>query len=119
MGDPTFGKSWKDRIVAPDSNILTVNSGSSSIKFPIYGLGETERLVLKGELGRIGVSQGILQAKDHESRQLTDQELNLPDHETTLKTLLAWLHGHEEGKDLHAVRHRLVHGGTGHVKPQG
>ena len=99
-------------------NILTINSGSSSMKFSLYALGKTERLVLKGELGRIGVRRGFLQVKDHENRELTDQKLNLPDHETALKTFFGWMERHEAGKDLHAVGHRLVHGGTNHVKPQ-
>ena len=104
--------------MAPDSNILTVNSGSSSIKFSLYALGETERLILRGELGRIGVSRGFLQVKDHDGKEISHQELNLPDHETALKTLFAWLQGHAVGKDLHALGHRLVHGGADHVKPQ-
>ena len=104
--------------MAADSNILTVNSGSSSIKFSLYALGETERLILRGELGRIGVSRGFLQVKDHDGKEISHQELNLPDHETALKTLFAWLQGHAVGKDLHAVGHRLVHGGADHVKPQ-
>jgi acetate kinase len=108
----------KKKIMGKDSHILTINSGSSSIKFALYVLGETERLALKGELGRIGVSQGFFQAEDHQGNQLTSQELNLPDHETAFKTLFDWLQGHKIGKDLHAVGHRLVHGGTAHVKPQ-
>ena len=104
--------------MSQDRHILTINSGSSSIKFSLYVLGETERLVLKGELGRIGVSQGFLQANDHEGHQLAAQELNLPDHEAALKTLFDWLQDHEIGKELHGVGHRLVHGGPAHVKPQ-
>jgi acetate kinase len=100
------------------SHILTINSGSSSIKFSLYVLGKTERLALKGELGRIGVRQGFFQAEDHQGNPLTDQELDLPDHEAALKTLVDWLQGHEVGKELHAVGHRLVHGGMAHVKPQ-
>jgi acetate kinase len=100
------------------SHILTINSGSSSIKFSLYVLGKTERLALKGELGRIGVRQGSFQAEDHQGNLLTDQELDLPDHEAALKTLFDWLQGHEVGKELHAVGHRLVHGGMAHVKPQ-
>jgi len=99
-------------------NILTVNSGSSSMKFSLYALDKTDRLVLRGELGRIGVRRGFMQVKDHESRELTNQKLNMPDHETALKTFFGWMHGHEAGKNLHAVGHRLVHGGTDHVKPQ-
>ncbi len=104
--------------MTPDSHILTINSGSSSIKFSLYVLGETERLILEGELARIGVSQGLFQAKDQAGHQLTAQELDLPDHEAALKTLFAWLQGHEIGKELHAVGHRLVHGGPAHFKPQ-
>jgi acetate kinase len=104
--------------MAPDSHILTINCGSSSIKFSLYVLGETERLVLEGELARIGLSQGLFQAKDQEGHQLTAQKLDLPDHGAAFKTLFAWLEGHEIGKELHGVGHRLVHGGPAHVKPQ-
>jgi len=34
--------------------------------------------------------------------------LDLPDHEAALKTLCAWLQGHEIGKELHAVGHRVM-----------
>jgi acetate kinase len=68
-----------NRIMGRNSHILTINSGSSSIKFSLYVLGETERLVLSGELGRIGVSQGFWEASDDGGQQLTAQKLNLPD----------------------------------------
>jgi acetate kinase len=100
------------------SHILTINSGSSSIKFSLYVLGDTEGLVLKGELGRIGLSQGFLEAVDHDGHQLAAQKLTLPDHEAAFKTLFAWLQGHEVGMDLDAVGHRLVHGGAAHIRPQ-
>jgi acetate kinase len=99
-------------------HILTINSGSSSIKFSLYGLGRTERLILAGELARIGVGRGFFHAAEGAGPHLTSQELDLPDHAAALKTLFAWLQGHEIGKDLHAVGHRLVHGGMAHVKPQ-
>jgi acetate kinase len=100
------------------SHILTINSGSSSIKFSVYVLGATEDLALKGELGRIGLSQGFLEAFAHDGRQLTAQKLPLPDHEAAFKTLFNWLQEHEVGRDLDAVGHRLVHGGPAHIRPQ-
>ena len=81
-------------------------------------LGKPRRLVLEGELARIGLSQGFFQAKDQAGHQLTAQKLDLPDHGAAFKTLFAWLEGHEIGKELHGVGHRLVHGGPAHVKPQ-
>jgi len=101
-----------------DSHILTINSGSSSIKFSLYGLGETEVLILKGELAGIGVEHGYFQAEDQGGHQLTARKIELPDHDAAWKTLFDWLQGHEIGKDLHAAGHRLVQGGTAHVKPQ-
>jgi acetate kinase len=100
------------------SHILTINSGSSSIKFSLYVLGETERLVLRGELGKIEFSQGFLEAFDHAGQKLTAQELPLPDHEAAFKALFDWLQGHEIGRNLDATGHRLVHGGAAHIRPQ-
>jgi acetate kinase len=100
------------------SHILTINSGSSSIKFSLYTLGETESLILKGELAGIGVERGYLQAEDQAGHQLSARKIELPDHDAAWKTLFDWLQNHETGKDLHAVGHRLVHGGTTHIKPQ-
>lgn len=100
------------------SHILTINSGSSSIKFSLYVLGATEDLVFKGELGRIGLSQGFLEAFDHDGQKLTARTLPLPDHEAAFKNLFGWLQGHEIGRNLDAVGHRLVHGGTAHIRPQ-
>ncbi len=101
-----------------DSHILTINSGSSSIKYSLYVLGETELLILKGELERIGVGRGFFYVRDKEGNQLAAQELDLPDHDAAFRTLFDWLQDHEIGKDLHAVGHRLVHGGMAHFKPQ-
>jgi acetate kinase len=101
-----------------DSHILTINSGSSSIKFSLYRLGKSEELVLKGEMARIGVGHGFFQARDQKGDQVAAQPMDLPDHDAAWKILLAWLEGHEIGQDLHGVGHRLVHGGTAHVRPQ-
>jgi acetate kinase len=102
--------------MAKNSHILTINSGSSSIKFALYILGQTERLVLHGELGRIGVAGGFFEVR--EGNQPTKQELALPDHEAAWKTLFTWLKGHEIAKNLDAAGHRLVHGGSAHIRPQ-
>jgi acetate kinase len=104
--------------MGPDPHILTINSGSSSIKFSLYGLGATESLILQGELARIGAPPGSFQARDHGGQQLIARELDLPDHDAAWKTLFAWLKGHEIGWELHAIGHRLVYGGRDHVQPQ-
>ncbi len=105
-------------IMRPDSHLLTINCGSSSIKFSLYKIGESEVLILLGALERIGVAQGFFHAVDQKGKRLIAQELDLPDHNTAWETLFEWLKGHEMSKDLHGIGHRIVHGGPHHIKPQ-
>ena len=41
-------------------HILCINSGSSSMKFAMYGLGESEKLIAEGAVERIGLPGGAL-----------------------------------------------------------
>ena len=43
--------------------ILCINSGSSSMKFALYGLGDSEELVAEGAVERIGAAGGMALAK--------------------------------------------------------
>ena len=45
-------------------HILTLNSGSSSVKFALYAMGEREMLLFSGRMERIGLHAGIFQAHD-------------------------------------------------------
>jgi acetate kinase len=98
--------------------ILTINSGSSSIKVGLYEMGETERLVLSGSLQRIGLAAGIFQISDINNMILFDKHTDLPDHEKALKMLFDWLEEYETSKKLDAVCHRIVHGGDKYNSPQ-
>jgi acetate kinase len=97
--------------------ILTINSGSSSLKFSLYRMGPGEDLVLAGQLDRIGVQGGHFQTRDARGRVLLDRNLELPDHGAALTALVDWLKGQEPGQPFQAVGHRLVHGGPAHLKP--
>ena len=97
--------------------ILTINSGSSSVKVSLYELGETENLMLSGSMKRIGVRAGVFQIKDADGKPLIDEHTDLPDHEAALKKLFTWLEEHEPGRSLDAVGHRVVHGGPKYNKP--
>lgn len=73
------------------SRILTINSGSSSIKSSLYHIGKTERLVLLGKIERIGLSPGSFFIKGAEGETLVDQKIDLHDHDAALKVFLGWL----------------------------
>jgi acetate kinase len=99
------------------ANILTINSGSSSIKFSFYQMGEAETLVFGGKIERIGLSPSLFYVKDVAGKTLIDRQSDLPDQAASLKLLFGWLEQNAPIKDLDAVGHRIVHGGTKFREP--
>lgn len=98
--------------------ILTINSGSSSLKLALYDMvGTSESLLLSGVIGRIGLRAGRFHAKDVNGDTLVDQRLDVPDHDTALEVLFEWLANYAPGQDLCAVGHRVVHGGPKYSQP--
>jgi acetate kinase len=94
------------------SNILTINSGSSSLKFSVYDMGRSEALILSGEFKRIGLSHSVFSVEGH------NQETVVPSHDVALQTLFGWLASYNSDVKLDAVGHRLVYGGLEYHKPQ-
>jgi acetate kinase len=97
--------------------ILTINSGSSSVKFGLFEIGQAEKLVLTGSLERIGLRAGLFQVNDAHGKTTLDEHTNLPDHEAAIKRLLKWLEKREPVKNLDAIGHRVVHGGPEYSQP--
>ena len=95
--------------------ILTINAGSSSIKFALFGLnGElAEKPAVSGQIDGIG-AKGRLVARNEEGKHdialdlSGDQEAQ---HRAALDFLLKWLTQHEANWRIVAVGHRVVHGG--------
>jgi acetate kinase len=100
------------------TRILTLNSGSSSVKFAVFQMGQTETLVLSGRMERIGLSGSVFKAKGADGTKLVDGAVDLPDHAAAFKTLFAWLQGQPAAENIDAVGHRIVHGGANHTQPQ-
>lgn len=102
----------------PAPVVLTVNSGSSSIKTSLYRLGGGEELLFVGELESIGQPEGRFSMRDAGKQIVLDRRLPLPDHATALRTLFDWLKTQPTLSDFHAVGHRVVHGGPRYRSPQ-
>lgn len=104
--------------------ILTINSGSSSIKFSLHDIegvdaGRTsEALVLSGVIERIESGGGVLRVKGPAGDVLTEGPHDLRDHAAALRALAAWLERHADGGAPSAVGHRIVHGGPRFREPQ-
>ncbi len=98
--------------------ILTINSGSSSIKSAVYHMRPAETLAFSGSIERIGLQGSRFHVHDAEGKVLVEEHLDLRDHDAAITTLLGWLEHHLAGRKPDAVGHRVVHGGVQYNQPQ-
>lgn len=99
------------------SRILTVNSGSSSLKMALYRMEQSEERLLSVRMERIGLKDGLFRVSDDSGNTLVDERVDLPDHASALSMVFGWLGARQEGRELDAVGHRIVHGGINYVQP--
>jgi acetate kinase len=97
--------------------ILTINGGSSSIKFALYRMGEPLRRDLHGTLDRIGMSGATLTFDDPATNRRESRRLDACDHKSAAKFLVDWLEGQPGFESVRAVGHRVVHG-MQHTAPE-
>jgi acetate kinase len=98
--------------------LLTINTGSSSLKAALYPLADAEHRDLAVLATRIGQAGGALTVTDAAGATLLDAGRSLPDHAAALVALFAWLRDTRPDLTLVAVGHRIVHGGSRYRAPQ-
>ncbi|SDU19186.1 acetate kinase [Verrucomicrobium sp. GAS474] len=96
--------------------ILTLNGGSSSIRFSVYEADGTLRRRIEGKIDRIGVSGTILTVAT-DGKKPTSLRLAKGDYEAATDFLIDWLEAQPGFPLLHAVGHRVVHG-MQHAEPE-
>ena len=101
--------------VAP--SILTINAGSSSIKFAVYQTAEPLQRTLHGTVERIGMGGTTLTFQLRDKNQADSRRLDASDHKSAAAFLLDWLEEQEGFDSLQAVGHRVVHG-MRHTAPE-
>jgi acetate kinase len=97
--------------------VLTLNGGSSSIRFAIYQTGIPLERGLHGKVDRIGLSGTKLLFNESGGTSQVSQNYVASDHQTTVSVLMDWLEERQDFKSLFAVGHRVVHG-MQHTKPE-
>ena len=97
--------------------VLTINGGSSSIRFAVYEAGEMPRRQLDGKIDRIGLSGTNLIVKDPAGKPQPARRLAAADHRAAVGTLLDWLEEQPVMASVKAVGHRVVHG-MKHSEPE-
>jgi acetate kinase len=97
--------------------ILCLNSGSSSLKFALYLIGDDEEILIAGgEADHIGPQGGRLRVLAGEREISEDLTGDFMGHQALIRMIFAVM----ESLDLQApaaVGHRLVHGGPFHAAP--
>ena len=101
--------------------ILTLNAGSSSIKFALFGKRAPQARLLSGGIEGIGTAPKF-NAKDAEGRALagpdgSDGLKQGNDYDDLLKSLIGWIETRLGDDELAAVGHRIVHGGDNFIAP--
>jgi acetate kinase len=97
--------------------ILTVNGGSSSIKFALYQMGAQPQKGLHGKIDRIGLRGTNFVFDDPARKQQDDQGIGDLDHSSAANFLLNWLDEQIGLTSITAVGHRVVNGGAKYREP--
>ncbi len=102
------------------SLLLTLNAGSSSIKFALFEFHgcRLERLAV-GQVEGLGETAhfcAVTTAGDRHERRIDGAE-GPADHRLALQGVLDWLRSSYPDRVVKAVSHRVVHGGADHVEP--
>jgi acetate kinase len=91
--------------------VLTINGGSSSIKFSLFEANGSLRRIYEGAIERIGQSEATLHVKGSRAEHSFSQGVKAPDHSAAVSVLMDWIQKWGDSETLTAVGHRVVHGG--------
>jgi acetate kinase len=101
--------------------ILTINAGSSSIKFALFPLAHpiSPQAEVSGQIDGIGTNATKLVAHDRAGERIANQAISgdAVSHSAALDAMLQWFLATYTGWQIVAVGHRVVHGGERYSKP--
>ena len=98
--------------------VLTINGGSSSIKFALFEAGDSLRRILEGRIERIGLPEATFVVKGLNKADNFTRPVTAANHTAAVGVLMDWIEGRIRRGELTAVGHRVVHGGPKYSEPQ-
>ena len=101
-----------------EKSILILNGGSSSIKFAVFAVEPALRLTIKGQIERIGASDGVFSTQQGEHQAHIKRQVGAVDYAGAVELLIAWIDEINMDGPLIAVGHSIVHGGPNFHAPQ-
>lgn len=89
--------------------ILTINAGSSSIKFALFSSDDLTVRTLSGRIDRIGLAGSVFAYTDASHKEVVE-DMAIVDTEAAIKFLDTFLTAHIDFGSVVAIGHRVVHG---------
>jgi acetate kinase len=98
-------------------NVLTINGGSSSIRFAIFEASRPPRRLLQGKMERIGSDDASLTIDGGAGQAPVPMKVPIKERDNPIDFLMDWLESQPLFKTLDGVGHRVVHG-MRHTHPE-
>ncbi|HVU96833.1 MAG TPA: acetate/propionate family kinase [Puia sp.] len=92
------------------TNILTINSGSSSIKFALYAAGEPPARLIRGKIDRIGLDDPTLTWTNSRTGDRQTYPAKASDIREAAFFLADWVAEQKGFDQVRAIGHRIVYG---------
>jgi len=102
-------------VTSEPDHVLTINSGSSSLRFALFRAGASLERVLAGRFERIGRDDAGLTVTDVRAKTTDERRVSAPDHVACAPLLTELV---ERRARVAAVGHRVVQGGPRFREPQ-
>ena len=106
------------RVGSPGADrILTINGGSSSLKFALYERIDPSVRLLSGRVDRIGLDDARW-VMTRTGGGEEDRPVDAPDQKAAVRLLIDWLDDAVGFAEIAAIGHRVVHGGSRYHQPE-
>ena len=100
-----------------NSNILTINGGSSSIKFALYSMDENPKKIFSGQIKRIGLNDPVFTVINNITDEKNEIIINATNFKETAEVLIEWILKQKYFEQVSCIGHRIVHG-MDHAHPE-
>jgi acetate kinase len=100
------------------SRILTINGGSSSLKFALFERTDRFARILSGRVERIGLADARWVVAQADGGGKEDRRVDAPDQKGAVGLLIDWLERSGGFTEVATIGHRIVHGGRRYHQPE-
>ncbi|HEV8069397.1 MAG TPA: acetate/propionate family kinase [Planctomycetaceae bacterium] len=99
-------------------SVLTINAGSSSIKFALFEVADEPVRRTSGMLERIGQPDATIAWQTRDDSSWQRQALQAATNDAAIEPFVHWLESHVGRDSIGAIGHRVVHGGPNYSLPE-